>query len=146
MQSVPIIINVKSLNPGLLRRGLLDTTLCDKVWQWLAGTTVSFTNKTDRSYITEIVLKVASSTITHSNYYDLYFMLHWLWLVWSCIFHALYLDYIKLLVRLSSMYHKMYGPGGRTYLKKTYFTENRKVHPIVKQIWRILKTKCGQAV
>jgi len=42
------------------------TTLCDKVCQWLAtgqwfspGLTVSFTNKTDRHGITEILLKVA---------------------------------------------------------------------------------------
>ena len=111
MQSVPITTNVKSLNPALLKRGLLDTTLCDEVCQWLAnsqwfspGTTVSFTNKTDRRHITEILLKVALSTITPSNYNDLYFMLHWLWLEWSCILHVLYLGYIKLLFRLSSMY------------------------------------------
>jgi len=43
----------------------LDTTLCDKVCQWLAtgrwfshGTTVFSTNKTDRHNITEILLKV----------------------------------------------------------------------------------------
>jgi hypothetical protein len=41
-----------------LRRGALDTTLCDKVCQWLVagrwvslGTPVSSTNKTDRHYI-----------------------------------------------------------------------------------------------
>ena len=51
--------------------GVLDTTLCDKVCQWLAtglwfspGTQISSTNKTDRHDITEILLKVASSTIT----------------------------------------------------------------------------------
>jgi hypothetical protein len=45
--------------------GVLDTTLCDKVCQWLAtslwfspGTPVSPTNKTDRHDITEILLKV----------------------------------------------------------------------------------------
>jgi hypothetical protein len=60
-----------------LRRGVLDTTLCDEVCQWLAtgwssspGTPVSSTNKTDRhdttDYhdITEILLKVALNTIT----------------------------------------------------------------------------------
>jgi hypothetical protein len=54
-----------------LKPGLLDTTLCDKVCQWLAnirwsspGTTVSFTNKTDSHDITEILLKVALNTIT----------------------------------------------------------------------------------
>ena len=50
-------------------RDVLDTTLCDKVCQWLAtgrwfspGTAVSSTNKTDRHDSTEIVLKVALST------------------------------------------------------------------------------------
>ena len=54
----------------LLRRCVLDTTLCDKVCQWLAtgwrfspGTPASSTNKTDRHDITEILLKMALSTI-----------------------------------------------------------------------------------
>ena len=49
----------------LLRRGVLDTTLCDKVCQWLVAgrwlslvTLVSSINKTDRYSITEILLKV----------------------------------------------------------------------------------------
>ena len=53
-----------------LRRDVLDTTLCDKVCQWLTagrwfspGTPVSSTNKTDRQDITEILLKVAMNTI-----------------------------------------------------------------------------------
>ena len=53
-----------------LRRGVLDTTLCDKVCQWLVtglwfspGTPVSSTNKTDH-HIAEILLKVALNTIT----------------------------------------------------------------------------------
>ena len=52
-------------------RSVLDTTLCDKACQWLAtvrwfssGTPVSFTNKTDRHDMTEILLKVALNTIT----------------------------------------------------------------------------------
>jgi hypothetical protein len=52
------------------RRGVLDTTLCDKVWQWIAtgrrfspGTPVSSTNKTGRHDISEIMLKVALNTI-----------------------------------------------------------------------------------
>jgi len=52
------------------RRGVLDTTLCDKVCQGLAarrwfstGTPDSFTNKTDRHDITELLLKVALNTI-----------------------------------------------------------------------------------
>jgi hypothetical protein len=51
-------------------QGVLDTTLCDKVCQWLAtgqwfssGTPVSFTNKTDCHDITEILLKVTLNTI-----------------------------------------------------------------------------------
>ena len=47
-----------------LRRGVLDTTLCDQVCQWLAtglwfspGTLVSSTNKTDRHNITESGVK-----------------------------------------------------------------------------------------
>ena len=51
--------------------GVLDTTLCDKVGQWLVtgqwfspGTPVSFTNKTDHHDITEILLKVALNTLT----------------------------------------------------------------------------------
>ena len=54
-----------------LRRGVLDTTLCDKVCQFLATgrwfspcTPVSSTNKTDRHDITEILLKVALNTRT----------------------------------------------------------------------------------
>ena len=54
----------------LLRRGVHDTTLCDKVCHWLAAgwwfspsTPVSSTNKTDRHDITEILLKVALNTI-----------------------------------------------------------------------------------
>jgi hypothetical protein len=51
-------------------RDLLNTTLCDKVCQWLAagwwfspGTPTSSTNKTDRHNITEILL----SDIKHHN-------------------------------------------------------------------------------
>ena len=54
-----------------LRRGVLDTTLCDKVCQWLAagqwfslGTRVSSTIKTDCHDITEILLKMALNAIT----------------------------------------------------------------------------------
>ena len=55
----------------LKKNVVLDTTLCDKVCQWLAaglwfcpGTTVTSINKTDHHDITEILLKVALNTIT----------------------------------------------------------------------------------
>jgi hypothetical protein len=51
-------------------QGVLDKTLCDKVFQWLAtsqwffpGTPVSSTNKTNRHDITEILLKVTLNSI-----------------------------------------------------------------------------------
>jgi len=52
-------------------RGVLDTTLCATVCQWLAkgfspGTPVSSTNKTNHHDITEMLLKVALNTI-HLN-------------------------------------------------------------------------------
>ena len=50
------------------------TALCDKVCQWLAtsgwfspGPPVSFTNKTDRNDIAEILLKVALNTIKQAK-------------------------------------------------------------------------------
>jgi heme/copper-type cytochrome/quinol oxidase subunit 4 len=62
------------------RRGVLDTTLCDKVWQWLPvglwfspRTSVSSTNKTNRHYIIDIVLKVALNTITLTQVLFLFF-------------------------------------------------------------------------
>jgi hypothetical protein len=58
----PLMLRVRTP----LRRGVLDTILCDQVCQWLAtdlwfspSTLVSFTNKTDCQDITEILLKVA---------------------------------------------------------------------------------------
>jgi len=61
-----------------LRRGLLNTTLCDKVSRWLAtgrwfspGTPVSSTNKTDCHDITAILLKVALNTIILTHVGDL---------------------------------------------------------------------------
>ena len=53
-----------------LRWGVLDTTLCDKVFQWLAtgrrfsaGSPVSSSNKTYHHNIAEILLKVVLNTI-----------------------------------------------------------------------------------
>jgi hypothetical protein len=67
MQSVHITTKGVSLNPAWL--GVLDTTLCDKVYQWLAaglwfspGTLVSFINKTNSHDIAEILLKLALNT------------------------------------------------------------------------------------
>jgi hypothetical protein len=52
-------------------RGVLDTTLCDKVCQWLTagqwlspGAPVSSTNKADRHDIAEILLREALNSIT----------------------------------------------------------------------------------
>ena len=66
-----------SLNPRSWR-GVLDTTLCDKVCQWLAtgqwfplGTSVCSINKTDRHDITEILLKVTLNTINHHTQYHI---------------------------------------------------------------------------
>ena len=54
--------------------GVLDTTLCDKVCQWLAtgrwfstGTRISFNNKTERHDTTEISLEVALNTINQTK-------------------------------------------------------------------------------
>ena len=56
-----------------LRRGELDTTLCDKICQWLATgrwfslcSPLSSTNKTDRDDIPEILLKVVLNTINQT--------------------------------------------------------------------------------
>ena len=66
----------------------LDSTLCDKVCQWLAtgrwfspGTPVSSTNKTDRHDITEILMKVALSTINLNlfNFHNLLIWKRWRW-------------------------------------------------------------------
>jgi hypothetical protein len=69
MQSVPITTTCKFESHSW--QGVIDTTLCDKVCQWLAailwfspGTPVSSTNKTDCHDITEILLKVALNSIT----------------------------------------------------------------------------------
>ena len=67
-----------SSNPG--HGEPLDTSLCDKICQWLAtdqwfspGPPVSSTNKTDHHDITEILLKVPLNTIkqtTNKQTYD----------------------------------------------------------------------------
>jgi len=58
-----------------ISRGVLDTTICDEVCQWLTtcrwfspGTPFPSTNKTDRHDRTEILLKMALNTI-YKPYY-----------------------------------------------------------------------------
>jgi hypothetical protein len=60
----PTICAISAFSPPF-RRGVLDTTLCDKIYQWLAtvpwfslGTPVSSINITDCHNIAEILLKV----------------------------------------------------------------------------------------
>jgi hypothetical protein len=62
-----------------LKRGVLNTTLCDKVWQshaagrWFSPCTpVFYTNKTDRHDITEILLKIALNIINQPQNYRCY--------------------------------------------------------------------------
>ena len=58
----------------MLRRGVLDTTLCDKVCHlrqvggFLRVLLIPSTNKTDRHDTSEILLKVALNTITLTRY------------------------------------------------------------------------------
>jgi len=73
VQSLPITTKSWEFEPRSWQ-GLLDTTLCDKVCQWLEtggwfspSPPVSSTNKTDRHDITEILLKVALNTIKQTN-------------------------------------------------------------------------------
>ena len=75
------------------RWGVLDTTLCDQVCQWLAtgqwfssGTPVSSTNKTDCQDITEIVMKVVSNTITLSYLLCMRVCVALLFVFWACPF------------------------------------------------------------
>ena len=63
MQSVPITTNVQIP----LRRGVLDTTLCDKVCHVTCGRSVIFfTIKSDRHDIIEILLEVALNIKYHN--------------------------------------------------------------------------------
>ena len=84
VQSVPITISTYHHSSCEFEprswRGVLYTTLCDKVCQWPAtgqwfspGTPVSSTNKTDRHNIDEILLKVVLNTINQINKTDCLF-------------------------------------------------------------------------
>ena len=66
-----------------LRPGVLDTTLCDKMWL-AAGLWFSLCTSVS-SNITEILLKVALNTIYNSNpqYYRLYYCLAYKKYLWS---------------------------------------------------------------
>ena len=82
-------------------RGVLDTTLCDKVYQWLAvgrwfsmDTSVSSTIKTDSHDITEILFEVALSTLSltktlqnNKHYLAFYIICGWPSRPWSHHFH-----------------------------------------------------------
>jgi len=77
-----------------LKRGVLDTTLCDKVCQWLTtgrlfspGTPVSSTNKTDSHDITEILLKVELNTIWYPNQNPMFIL--------CAIYDGTYSDHLK---------------------------------------------------
>jgi len=66
MQSVPITTNVVSLNPAhdeVYSIQQYEIKLIRDLQLFFLGTPVSFTNKTDRHDITEILLKVALNTI-----------------------------------------------------------------------------------
>ena len=89
-------------------RGVLDTTLCDKFCQWLStdrwfslGTPVSFTSKAGRHDITEILLKVALSTITLTPFI-LHVLTFFFWIVWNS---------------RSSIYNLLNGINGRFHTK-----------------------------
>jgi hypothetical protein len=89
-------------------RGVLDTTLCDQFCQWLStdrwfslGTPVSFTSKAGRHDITEILLKVALSTITLTPFI-LHVLTFFFWIVWNS---------------RSSIYSLLNGINGRFHIK-----------------------------
>ena len=67
MQSVFITTKVVCSNPAHGKVYLTLTTFCEKVCKWLAAglwfSPISSSSKTDRSNITEILLKVALNTI-----------------------------------------------------------------------------------
>ena len=78
-----------------LRRGELDTTLCDEICQWLATgqwfslcSPVSSTNKTDHDDIAEILLKVVLNTINQTIPNQLF----------SLIFSFINLSHIKFII------------------------------------------------
>ena len=76
----PMVVGFITTYPNQFRQGVLNTTLCDRVCQWLAtsrwfsaDTLVSSINKIDCHDIIEILLKMALNTITLLNL-TLYFL------------------------------------------------------------------------
>jgi hypothetical protein len=74
-----------------LRRGVLYTTLCDKICQWFSpGTPVSSTNKVDRHDITEMLFKVALNTINLNQtdgvllFHNWYYSVHIYVVLYNC--------------------------------------------------------------
>ena len=69
VQCVPITTKVMRLN--LLRRSVLDSTLCDKVCQWLTTgwwfSPVSSTNNTDHHDITKVALNTINQPTNQSK-------------------------------------------------------------------------------
>ena len=97
----------------LLLRGVLNTTLCDKVCQWLAAslwfsqdTMVSSTNKTHCHDIVEILLKVALNTKTLTlilPYLNLRVYTGILLIVYTCTCNVHLVKFLKSLASL--LYH-----------------------------------------
>jgi hypothetical protein len=80
--------------------GVRCTRLCDTVCQWLLvrwfspGPLVSFTNKTDRHDVTEMLLRVALNTIKQTNKSISYNIFEDLFLFFSCMFQFLTINNI----------------------------------------------------
>jgi hypothetical protein len=79
-----------------LWRGVLDTTLCDIVCQWLTtgqcflpGTAVSSTNETDHHNVAEILLKVVLNTINLTIKVQRFFLIKQ-WKMMLLIHHFLF--------------------------------------------------------
>jgi hypothetical protein len=77
------------------RQGVIDTTLCDKVCQWIAasrwffpGTLVSSTNKADRHDITEIFCREALSTIINPQSSCISLIMFGIWMAFDHRYHV----------------------------------------------------------
>jgi hypothetical protein len=100
-------------------RGIFDTTLCDKVFQWLATgrsfSPVSSTNKTDRHDIAEILLKVALNTITLTlHHVHVLYRCSWLVYYWCMSKSSLNYQYgcqSRVMVLWARDYTYMYTPS-----------------------------------